>query len=181
MLDWFIPQTVEVITSKFNGEIKIKKISGEYVVWAGGFEQSGFLVEKLWEKALGNLPAGKAGVAMEQCNNALVLGLGCGSILKPLQKKFPKAKIIGIEIDPVMINLGEKYFDLDKVENLKIVCQDAKVFLQKTKQKFDLILVDAYLGEKRVNFNNLKKFLNKNGVILVNKLENLKNETLTIR
>mgnify|MGYP001607763770 CR=1 FL=1 len=53
MLDYLYPQTIDKLSSKFNGEIKISKSRGKYTVWIGGFEQSGGVyVEGLWKKAL---------------------------------------------------------------------------------------------------------------------------------
>ena len=145
MLDYLYPQTIDKLSSKFNGEIKISKSRGKYSVWIGGFEQSGSVyVEKIWGKALKELPPLWRGELLRNIK-VLVLGLGCGTVIPIIFKKWPKAKIVGVEIDPVMINLGEKYFGLKNFENLKIICGDAK------KQKlsgYDLIITDAYLGGK---------------------------------
>lgn len=146
MIDWLTPQTVEVVKSKFNGVIKVTKYRGNYSVWVGGFEQSGpIYVEKLWRSALNN-------ITIQQSNNILILGLGCGTLAPLIFKKWPEAKIVGVEIDPTMINLGKKYFNLSGYKNLKIIQGDAK------KQKltgYDLIICDAYLGGKN-QFSKLK-------------------------
>ncbi|MBI3559052.1 methyltransferase domain-containing protein [Candidatus Gottesmanbacteria bacterium] len=154
-------------------EIKIKKFLWQTSVWVGGFQQSGLLVEKLWQKALKGLTPPRRG---ETLINALILGLGCGSAIKSLRQKFPDCQITGVEINPEMIAIGKKYFNLDKISNLKIIRADAKKFVSKTKQKFDLILVDLYKGnvpeKQKINYS---KILTKNGVVLINHLEGLKN------
>lgn len=139
-------------------------------MWVGGYEQSGPLVEEVWKKALKALDFTP--------KNILILGLGCGSAAKVISKKFPTAKITGVEIDPVMIKIGKKYFGLGKIPNLKITCADALNFVKKTKQKFDLILVDVYVGGKQIYPDYLKLHKKKNGAILINKLENNKNTVL---
>ena len=159
-----------LVDSKFNGQIKIKKYLWETSVWVGGFEQSGPLVKAVWQKALKNVTIAPKSV--------LILGLGCGVAAKLISQKFPNALITGVEIDPVMIDVGKKYFDLGKIKRLKIICEDAKVFLKKNKKKFDLILVDIYIGEKQVLPNNLKFYKKKNGVILLNELKDNKNKIL---
>ena len=165
----------KIFHSKFNGEVKVKKYLWETSVWVGGFEQSGPLVRDIWQKAIKGLPPPGRGEALR---NVLILGLGCGIAAKLLIKKFPQAKITGVEIDPVMIEIGKKYFNL---LDIKIKITDAKKFIKTTKQKFDLILVDTYLGGKQVLLKNLKNVLAKEGVVLVNKLENLKNEVLIFK
>ncbi|MDO8515028.1 MAG: methyltransferase domain-containing protein [bacterium] len=149
MLNYLFPQTIEVLKSKFNGEIKIVKLHNKISVWVGGFQQSGPLVEKIWESGLaGFYPA-----------NVLILGLGCGSIVKFL----PHSKITGVEIDPVMIRLGRKYFHLDKVN---IICGDALTL--KFKETFDLIIVDLYKGGKMQKLIVPTDYLTKNGIIIYN-------------
>ena len=74
---------------------------------------------------------------------------------------FPGVRISGIEIDPVMIDIGRRYFDLDKIPNLKIINADANSWLPTTSPYFDYILVDLYLGDKVPDFVHTKKFLNK--------------------
>ncbi|MEK7566036.1 MAG: methyltransferase domain-containing protein, partial [Patescibacteria group bacterium] len=143
------------IKSKFNGEIKLKKFFGRYSVWVGGYEQSGPLVEKLWHKALKEV----------LLRNVLILGLGCGSILKPLLKKYPHSQITGVEIDPVMIALGKKYFNLDKIANLKIIIADATK--TKLKDDFDLIIYDLYSGGE---LPKIIKFPFTSGQIILNYL-----------
>ncbi len=168
MLDWLYPQTVEVIKSKYNGEIKVGKFRGKYSVWVGGFEQSGSVyVEKIWRKALSNL-------TIKGCGKVLVLGLGCGTVIPLVLKKCPKASIVGVDIDQVMIDLGKKYFDLNKYKNLKIVQADALQYTSVLKQKFDLIMVDIYQGEKKGELKVPQRLLARNGVIITNNLDSKK-------
>lgn len=169
MIDWLFPKLIEIRRSKVNGEIKIKKYQGKFEVWVGGFQQSGPMVEKLWKKGLSLPEQG------ETLRKILILGFGCGSVVPIIYRKWPKAKIVGVEIDGEMIKVAQRHFFISRYKNLKVVCADAQDFLSTTKQKYDLIISDCFLGGSNSFSKNLKKHLNKNGVILVNKLENLKN------
>lgn len=166
MLDWLYPQTIEKFPSKFNGEIKVTKSRGKYSVWVGGFEQSGpIYVEKFWKKALKEV---LLGTQEDLLKNVLILGLGCGTLVKLISQKWPLARITGVEIDPIMISLGKKYFGLDNYKNLKIVLGNAK------KQKlsgFDLVICDAYFGNK----NQLDK-IKAPGTIIFNNLQGVSNQ-----
>lgn len=113
--------------------------------------------------------------------DVLILGLGGGSLVKLINKYFPNAKITGVEIDPIMIELGEQYLSLKNCKNLEIVIDDATEFVQRLcnniKNKFDLIFVDVYCGdqvpkncETEFFLQNLKKILRKNGMIIFNRL-----------
>lgn len=136
--------------SKFNGHLRVLKTwgMGTYIQ-AGGLTQSGGIVESIWRSTLRQL--NHQPLAIKSC---LILGLGGGTLAKLLRKKYPDAKITGVEIDPIMIELGKKYLDLDKYD-IDIKIQDAFKFLEKNKYKYDLLIVDTYLGDKYVEFTGL--------------------------
>lgn len=175
MLDWFIPQTIDLVDSKFNGRIKVVKEFGHISVVVDGYQQSGEMIEKIWRKALsqGLDTNQKLGV-----KNILILGLGTGTVLPVVTDIFPKSEnIVGVEIDEEMVNIGKKHFFLDKNSKLKIEIGDAAKVIEKLQEKFDLILVDTYKGnifsiENFSDFlNNLDKRKTESGVIVVNFLD----------
>lgn len=169
MLDWIYPQVVETVNSPINGLIKILKLRGQYSAWVGGFEQSGsFYVQKIWKKKLGEIKT--------NIESGLVLGLGCGTVAKLLFDRWPDMAIVGVEIDPVMIRLGKKYFGLDQTPKLKIVKQDGFQFVKSTQQKFDLILLDAYIGNQKKAISIPQRLLTENGAVITNNLIGLANE-----
>jgi spermidine synthase len=155
--------------SPFNGAITVTQdIFGKYLL-ASGLTQSGEMIESLWRTAISKVKGQKV-------ERILVLGLGAGSCLIPLTKKWPQAEIAGVEIDPKMIQLGKKFFRLSDY-NLEIKIEDAINFVSKTQQKFDLVLIDLFSGEKYPKFSeeqcflkNLKKILEKNGLLIFNRL-----------
>ena len=65
--------------------------------------------------------------------------------------------------------------DRDKIENLEIVIGDAFEFVLKTKEKYDLIIIDIFRDTEMPNFlfedffiNRINFLLNVNGFILFN-------------
>ena len=50
------------------------------------------------------------------------------------------------ELDPAVIALAQKYFGVEANDRLHINNKDGRVFLNQTKDKFDVILLDAYRG-----------------------------------
>ena len=175
---------LEKIESKINGQIEIREdIFGRRSLLVGGISQSGHSVEKPWEKPLKKLKNSKTPIS-----NLLILGLGAGSVAKVIHNFFPKAKMTGVEIDPIMVKLGKKYFELSTVKNLEIRIADAT---QTTKNKqhkqslplrgrtkgYDLVLVDLYLGKevpekaKTDEFiKDVKESLSPFGIALFNRL-----------
>ncbi len=136
--------------SKYNGHIRVLRTwgMGTYIQ-SDGLTQSGGIVESIWRQTLENINFKKL-----NAKSILILGLGGGTVAKLLRKKYPKANIIGVEIDPIMIELGRKYLDLDKYD-LDIKICDAVKFLKNNRKKYDLLIVDTYLGDKFVEITGL--------------------------
>lgn len=136
-------EILEERESPYNGKIQaVKTLEGVKLV-VDGVSQSGWLVKRVWKRALEEIKRRKPEV-----EKVLVLGLGGGSVTGLVSKHWPAAKIIGVDIDPDMVDLGRKYLSLSDVKNLEFVVADAEKWIGKQKQKFDLALVDLYKGSK---------------------------------
>ena len=150
--------------SEYNGDIKVIRSLGLGIyIQVEGLTQSGGIVTDVWRTTLKKLKA-------EKINNCLILGLGGGTVAKLIQKYWPKAIITGVEIDKTMIELGKKYLGLVNVE---IVIGDAYEFVKKDKQKYDLVIVDLYLGDKypqKFEKEEFFKKLTKNKIVVINRL-----------
>lgn len=177
---------LEKTNSPINGEITIYSVFGSPKMHIGGLLQSGGVVADIWKKGIKTATSYQLPVA-----SILILGLGAGTAAKVFAQKWPKAKIVGVEIDSEVIRLGKKYFGLGQIPNLKIVCGDAQDTSEvtpdasreaprrwrRTGETFDLIIVDLYLGEKiplkseeLIFLKNLKSLLAKNGIVIFNRL-----------
>jgi spermidine synthase len=73
-----------------------------------------------------------------------ILGNAGGTIARAYGRFYPRARIDGVEIDPVVTEAGRRFFGLDDNPRLHVVTADARPFLAETKARYDLILVDAY-------------------------------------
>jgi spermidine synthase len=105
----------------------------------------------------------------------LLLGLGGGSICHMLFTVRPEARIDAVEIDPAIPKLAEEYFRLGSSRNLEIHIDDAASFLAKAPRKYDIIILDAYVGERlpaqcatREFFGNVREHLDREGVLVIN-------------
>lgn len=109
-------------------------------------------------------------------DSVLILGVAGGSVIKTLvdEIKF-KGKITGIEIDKEIVEIANKYFELDKIQNLEIIIDDAFEFVLRTKEKYDLIIIDIFQDTTMPSFlfqdffiQRINFLLNTNGFILFN-------------
>src|SRR3989344_2104718 len=137
---------LEEVTSPINGKIQVVRSLGlGNYIQVEGLTQSGGVVNEVWKTTLWKLKNKRT----KELKNCLILGLGGGSAAKLVRKFWPDAKITGVEIDPIMVNLGKKYLKLDAVE-VDIVIDDAYKFVANSSkliaQSYNLILVDLYIG-----------------------------------
>lgn len=75
----------------------------------------------------------------------LILGHAGGSFTRIFNTFYPDLKVTGVEIDPAVTAMAEKYMGLADAQ-VDIVHADARQFLLNTTEKYDLILVDTYHG-----------------------------------
>jgi len=161
------------VDSPFNGELLVVRdfLWGTYIM-GGGLTQSGGVAYEVWENSLSRAKSIK-----KELNSVLIVGLGGGSIANIVRKNWGKdLKIVGVDIDPVIVSLGEKYLKT-KSDQVIVNIGDAEDFVKKEKNKYDLICIDTYQMDEfpkkfeSQNFiNNIKEILNKNGIIIFNRL-----------
>ncbi|MGH7794562.1 MAG: fused MFS/spermidine synthase [Candidatus Binatia bacterium] len=105
----------------------------------------------------------------------LVIGLGGGSIPKKIQKEFPHMEIDAVEIDPEVIKMAKDHFNVKENNLLRLHAQDGRLFMTRTRQQYDIILLDAYFTDAmpfhlttKEFFELAQKKLTPNGIIVAN-------------
>ena len=105
--------------------------------------------------------------------DVLVLGLGTGTFAYEALNYFPDLKIDGVEIDSKVIDLAHKYFSLP--EEVNTYAEDGRAFINLSKDKYDVIMVDAYRDisvpfqmASLEFFTLVKDHLNDGGVMVLN-------------
>ncbi len=80
-----------------------------------------------------------------QDDQVLILGLAGGTVSQLYTAIYGPLPITGVELDPQILEVGRRYFDLDQ-PNLTAIPGDARRWLQQQppERRFDLVLVDAY-------------------------------------
>jgi spermidine synthase len=82
-----------------------------------------------------------------QATRVLMVGLGGGSVQKRFWRDYPQVTIDVAELDPKVVDVAHQYFAVREDPRLRITVQDGRLFLRKTDQRYDLILLDAYFAE----------------------------------
>jgi len=114
----------------------------------------------------------------------LVLGMGAGSIVETIRSHFKSpAEIFLVEIDPEIILIAEKEFDIHRFRDLTIIEADAFEFVSQTRDRFDMVVVDIFLQDKvpelfysREFLGEVVSLLNPNGRILFNTMRKTMSE-----
>jgi predicted membrane-bound spermidine synthase len=74
----------------------------------------------------------------------LMIGLGAGSISTYLGRAMPDTQIDVVELDPGVITAGKEYFGLRETDKVRFLESDGRVYLNRHKDAYDLILLDAF-------------------------------------
>jgi len=184
LFSYFIPINVYQKNSAVSKTLEVTWNNGELVLDSKSTNYSYGSLQRILRKGLKY-------IGFERIRNfesILILGVAGGSVIKTLvdEIKF-KGKITGVEIDATVIDIANRYFELDKIQNLEIVIDDAFEFVLKTKLKYDLIIIDIFEDTSMPNFlfqdffiNRINSLLNLNGFILfntmvINKIEEERN------
>lgn len=172
LLSYFIPVNIYKKNSAISQKLEVTYNNGQLVLDSKNTNYSYGSLQRILRKGLDYIGFERT----RGFNNILVLGVAGGSVIKTLAEEIKfHGKITGVEIDPAAIEIANKYFGLDKIENLEIVIDDAFEFVLKTKEKYDLIIIDIFQDTQMPNFlfeeffiDRINFLLNVNGFILFN-------------
>lgn len=82
-----------------------------------------------------------------QAKKVLVVGLGGGSIPRRFWRDYPEIAVQVAELDPKVVEVAERFFGVRQDPRLRIVADDGRLYLRKTAQRYDIIILDAYFSE----------------------------------
>ena len=169
-------KVLEEVESPINGKLTVvRDLAWGTYIKGGGLTQSGGVAEKVWRTSLNKVKGER-----QEVKECLILGLGGGGIAKIVRKNWPEAKIVGVDVDSIIVGLGKKYLGLDKLD-VNIVIQDAFNFFTEHRrpktEHFDLICVDMYVGDRVPEkfetedyIHLVGRLLAKDGVVVFNRL-----------
>ena len=75
-----------------------------------------------------------------------MIGLGGGSLSTYYGRAMPDVVIDTVELDQRVIDVAKEFFALRETKRVRYIAADGRVFLHRSKDRYDLILLDAYRG-----------------------------------
>ncbi|MEL1244257.1 fused MFS/spermidine synthase [Flavobacterium sp. DGU11] len=172
LLSFFIPINIYKRHSATSQKLEVTWNNGQLVLDSKNTNYSYGSLQRILRKGLNYIGFER----IRGFEKVLVLGVAAGSVIKTLADEIKfKGKITGVEIDPAAIEIANTYFGLDKIANCEIVIDDAFEFVLKTKERYDLIIIDIFKDTEMPNFlfedfwiNRINFLLKVNGFILFN-------------
>jgi spermidine synthase len=172
LFSYLIPINVFKQKSNISQTLEVTWTDGELVLDSKNTNYSYGSLQRILRKGLKFIGFGR----IKTMNNILVLGVAGGSVIKTLVDEINfEGKITGVEIDKYVITIANEYFHLDQIQNLEIIIDDAFEFVLKTKDNYDLIIIDIFQDTKMPNFlfetffiNRICYLLQPKGFILFN-------------
>ncbi|MET0676150.1 MAG: fused MFS/spermidine synthase [Bradyrhizobium sp.] len=79
-------------------------------------------------------------------HSVLEIGFGGGRTSWYLHRFLPDMRVTSVELDPTVLELAKKYFGIKDEPNFHVANRDGRLYLQESKEKYDIILIDAYRG-----------------------------------
>ncbi|HET6780603.1 MAG TPA: fused MFS/spermidine synthase [bacterium] len=77
----------------------------------------------------------------------LMVGLGAGTISKRILSDYPQASVESVELDPVVVDVAKRFFQVTEEPRHRIIVQDGRQYIRRTQGGYDLIVMDAYNAE----------------------------------
>ncbi|WP_091465596.1 spermidine synthase [Flavobacterium urocaniciphilum] len=172
ILSYLYPITLYKEKSSISETLEVTLYNGKYLLNTKNTNYSYGSLQTVLKKGL--LEIGKNNIS--EMKHILILGVAGGSVVKTLVNDFNFSnKITGVELDQHVIDIANKYFNLNTFQNFECVIDDAQNFVEETPNKYDLIIIDIFNDKVMPAFlfendfiHNTKNLLQKKGYILFN-------------
>jgi spermidine synthase len=138
------------------------------------YNPNSVLVEGVWDNFLIAPYFNNPPYTADQVGSLALIGSAAGTVAKQYSAVYGPIPIDGAEIDPEIIRMGRKYFEMNE-PNLNAVAQDGRYFLANSPKQYDVIAIDAYRPPyipfhltTREFFRQVREHLGDDGVVAVN-------------
>ena len=125
--------------SQFSGKLEVTWINGRKVLDSANANYSYGALQEVLDRGLAVTNADRAAAV-------LVLGLGGGSVIPLLRKKYSYyGKITAVELDSAIMEIAINEFGIEAHQPIELICADAEQYVQATTDKFGLIIIDLFI------------------------------------
>ena len=77
----------------------------------------------------------------------LFIGLGGGSAPKRMWRDFPALQLDVVELDPEVVDVAYRFFELPRDERLRVDVEDGRRYLSQNEGPWDAIVIDAFYSD----------------------------------
>jgi len=85
-------------------------------------------------------------------SRVLMMGLGGGSTQRAYASYYPDVTFHTVEIDPMVRRVARLYFGFKEGPKQQVHVQDGRLYLRRSEEKFDVIMMDAYVKNRYGSF-----------------------------
>jgi spermidine synthase len=107
------------------------------------YDPEGVLVYGIWDYFLMAPYFNNPPFTQDRVKSMLLIGSAAGTIPRQYTAVYGAIPIDGVEIDPLIIQVGRQWFDMNE-PNLNAVAADGRYYLDSVDKRYDVIGVDAY-------------------------------------
>ncbi|HSC93129.1 MAG TPA: fused MFS/spermidine synthase [Gaiellaceae bacterium] len=112
--------------------------------------------------------------------SVLFVGLGGASAPKQFWQDFPRLDLQVAELDPVVVDVARRYFEMPDDPRLAVAVEDGRRYLATNDRRYDVIAIDAYFSDSipfhlttREFVDLLRQRLAPGGVVVANVIGSL--------
>jgi len=123
-----------------------------------------------------------------EIKSVLIIGGGGGVVPTIFKNAYPGITMDVVEIDPAVVAVAKEWFDFTPGDRLRVHVQDGRMFIHNSKDKYDVIILDAYTAGGRVPFHlttkeflsDVRDHLKPRGVVLMNTISAVSGRASTL-
>jgi spermidine synthase len=160
----------------FYNHIRLAEDGNQRYMDFENLRQSAMLLKDPWELRLRYTRFLSLALSLQpDPKRVLILGLGGGSFPKRLHRDFPNVVVDVVDIDPEVIAIAKRYFQVPEDTRLRLFAKDGRRFVQEATDRYDLVFLDAYNSDTipfhlatREFYREIKTHLAPGGVVVSN-------------
>lgn len=177
------PRIIFEANSKYNGQVRVVEVGKTVKVLANDTLQSLNEDSPSCPKMFLGHAAALIKKEAPNAKRILMLGLGGGTVASILSKTIPGVEIVSVEVDPVMIEIAQKFYKVDHIPNHRIIQDDALRVVVEPEEfdiapsSFDVLFVDIFVGDQYPDLGKtgnfiaaIKRLVTPGGLIVFNRI-----------
>lgn len=171
LLSYIRPQVVATFESAISGTLEVVVERGKLILNTANTNYSYGNLQRVLYSGLQAIGIQK----IRKMRNVLLLGVGAGSVIDSLYREIGfDGKVTAVDLDPVVLEVAQRYFNLKAFENVIVIADDANNYVNSCTHRYDLIIVDVFCDYTMPGFLFDAKFwanlhrLSNSGYILFN-------------